>query len=173
VFSSINTGPSGAARFARGRGVNRAAASQDCNAHLIARRRGPGVFLVIACFATLTGCDGPTAPSTRGVCWRADAVGQGGLRFDAIARHVESLDDCAAELEALHLQGEARLEGAFQGYFIFIDAAEVTSAPSADGFRYPIFQPTQRRAIDAELQAMIRERNGKPPSAADFSVERH
>jgi hypothetical protein len=89
-----------------------------------------------------------------------------------ISSHVWSLDDCAAQLEAFHLQGASRVEGAFQGYFIFVDDRLVTSAPSQNGFRYPIFQPSQRREIDADLRRLIKDKGGALPRAADISVER-
>lgn len=64
------------------------------------------------------------------------------------------------------------MEGAFQGYFIFVDDRLVTSAPSQNGFRYPIFQPSQRREIDADLRRLIKDRGGALPQAGDISVER-
>ena len=126
----------------------------------------------------LTGCQGAGAPAEPGVCWRADgSESTGGAHdgrpaFAVVARDVASLDDCAAELEAIHLQGAPRADGAFQGYFIFIDAREVTSSTGLRGFRYPIFQPAQRREVDADLRDLIKERNGRLPSAGDIAVER-
>ena len=85
---------------------------------------------------------------------------------------VESLDDCAAELEALHLQGRRQADGAFQGYFIFVNDREVSSSTGLTTFRYPVFQPSQRREIDADLRALIKDRNGAAPSAGEIAVER-
>lgn len=96
----------------------------------------------------------------------------GSERFERVSSGVWSLDDCAAQLEAFHLQGQSEVAGAFQGYFIFIDDRLVTSAPSRNGFRYPIFQPSQRREIDADLRRLIKDRNGALPTAGDISVER-
>ena len=85
---------------------------------------------------------------------------------------VESLDDCAAELEALHLQGRRQADGAFQGYFIFVNDREVSSSTGLTTFRYPVFQSSQRREIDADLRALIKDRNGAAPSAGEIAVER-
>ena len=125
----------------------------------------------------MAACQGPGAPAEPGVCWRSDASTRGGARdgrpaFAVVARDVASLDDCAAELEAIHLQGAPRADGAFQGYFIFIDAREVASSTGLRGFHYPIFQPAQRREIDADLRDLIKERNGRLPSAGDIAVQR-
>ncbi len=89
-----------------------------------------------------------------------------------MASGVSSLDDCAALLEAYHLQGARIANGAFQGYFIFVDDRQVASSTSVDGFRYPIFQPSQRGEIDGDLRRLIKERAGKPLTTADVAVER-
>ena len=119
----------------------------------------------------LTGRGGPAAPTARGVCWRAGGA-RGGPAFVIVAREVATLDDCAAVLEAIHVQGARRADGAFQGYFIFIDAGEIASSTGLRGFRYPIFQPAQRREVDADLRDLIKERNGRLPTAGDIAVER-
>ncbi|MGI9169629.1 MAG: hypothetical protein ACR2FH_05535 [Caulobacteraceae bacterium] len=111
---------------------------------------------------------GPPAPSDRGVCWRD----YGRRGFVIVARDVASLDDCAAELEAIHLIGQPRVTGAFQGYYILIDERQIASASRLGGFGYPIFQPAQRREIDADLRALIAERKGALPAAADIAVRR-
>jgi hypothetical protein len=134
------------------------------------RRAGPG--FAILCALALGACDDIAAPTQRGVCWRLLTVPAQRPKFQAISSGVWSLDDCAAQLEAFHLQGASQVEGAFQGYFIFVDSRLVTSAPSSGGFRYPIFQPSQRREIDADLRRLIEDRNGAAPNAGDISVER-
>ncbi|MGI8841343.1 MAG: hypothetical protein ACR2F8_11280 [Caulobacteraceae bacterium] len=114
---------------------------------------------------------GPGAPAEPGVCWRV-GPGRGGPAFVIVAKDVVSLDDCAAVLEAIHVQGALRADGAFQGYFIFVDAKEITSSTGLRGFRYPIFQPAQRREVDADLRGLIEERHGRLPTAGDIAVER-
>ncbi|MEO8927463.1 MAG: hypothetical protein ABI306_09920 [Caulobacteraceae bacterium] len=135
-------------------------------------RLARAVPALAACALALAGCEGAGAPTDREVCWRAIPARGGQPVFTVFARGVTSLDDCAAELEALHLQGAPRADGAFQGYFIFIDAREVASSTGLKGFHYPIFQPAQRREIDADLRGLIKERNGALPTASDLAVER-
>lgn len=136
-----------------------------------ARRFNPALAVAI-CAIALGACDELAAPTQPGVCWRLQDATPRKSSFQRISSHVWSLDDCAAQLEAFHLQGAPRVEGAFQGYFIFVDDRLVTSAPSQNGFRYPIFQPSQRREIDADLRRLIEDRGGALPRAADISVER-
>jgi hypothetical protein len=128
--------------------------------------------IVVLAALALAACDDLAAPTTRGVCWRLIAPPSRKPRFQQVASGVWSLDDCAVELESFHLLGAAQVEGAFQGYFIFVDSRLVTSAPSRNGFRYPIFQPSQRREIDADLRRLIKERDGALPDASAISVER-
>ncbi|MHB8530469.1 MAG: hypothetical protein ACYC8V_13300 [Caulobacteraceae bacterium] len=120
----------------------------------------------------LWACEEAAAPSAPGVCWRAPSRAAGPRRFEVLARNVDTLEDCAAELEAVHLQQGVDVQGAFQGVFIFIDARKVGSAARAGDFAYPIFQPGQRVEIDSDLKRLIRDRNGALPSAADIAVER-
>jgi hypothetical protein len=132
-----------------------------------------GVAVLSLGALTLAACGNAGAPAEPGVCWRAEGAGNvGAPAFAVVARDVGSLDDCAAELEAIHLQGAPRADGAFQGYFIFVDARQVSSSTGLTGFRYPIFQPAQRREIDADLRGLIKDRDGRMPSASDIAVER-
>ena len=120
----------------------------------------------------LQACDPAGAPGDRGVCWRSLSTASGRPAFSVLARNVGSLDDCAAQLEALRVQGASSADGAFQGYFIFVNDREVSSSGSRTGFHYPIFQPSQRQEIDADLRGLIADRNGKLPSTADIAVQR-
>ena len=129
-----------------------------------------GLALVAA--TALAACAGRGAPTDRGVCWRTDSRPGGRAAFTVVARDVSSLDDCAAELEAIHLQGAPRADGAFQGYFIFVDARQIASSNGLNGFRYPIFQPAQRREIDGDLRDLIKARDGQLPAAGDIGVQR-
>ena len=131
--------------------------------------RGPACMVLAL---MLAGCGEVQAPTATGVCWRMISPPTAPARFQAISSGVATLDDCAAQLEAFHLEGQPTVAGAFQGYFIFIDPRIVASAPSLNGFRYPIFQPSQRREIDADLRGLIQDRNGAVPSAGDIDVER-
>ena len=120
----------------------------------------------------LAGCEGRDAPTDIGVCWRVAAIKGAAPRFAPLNTDVASLDDCAAQLEALHIQGAKTVLGAYQGFFIFVDETEVTSSPHLHSFRYPIFQPSQRKVIDADLRSLIKDRDGKLTSTGDISVGR-
>lgn len=121
---------------------------------------------------SLQACDTAGAPGEAGVCWRRPAAAERSAAFAVVAVNIASLDDCAAQLEILHLKGAANVEGAFQGYFIFVTDREVSSSAARTGFHYPIFQPAQRKEIDADLRGLIAERKGKAPPAADIAVQR-
>ena len=129
-------------------------------------------FWPLALPLALMGCDPPGAPTERGVCWRTMSKPSQPPKFAPISDAVTSLDDCAALLETYHLQGAQTSNGAYQGYFIFIDNHQVSSSSRVNGFRYPIFQPSQRREIDKDLLALIKERGGKAPAPGDIAVER-
>ena len=119
----------------------------------------------------LAACAGPSAPEDRGVCWRVDNV-SGKTSFVAVGRGVENLETCAVLLEGLNLQGHPTTTGAYQGYFVFIGADAIRSAPSLHGMRYPVFQPPQRAAIDRDLRKILKTHGGQLPDASDLSVER-
>jgi hypothetical protein len=118
----------------------------------------------------LVACKQSVAPDETGVCWRASPGSAGG--FVALARNVDSLENCAVLLEGARLEGESPTDGAYQGYFIFDNAGEISSASHEGGLRYPIFQPPQRAAVDRDLRRMIRERGGRLPDAGDITLER-
>ena len=120
----------------------------------------------------LAGCNGPPAPEERGVCWRAATGATGKITYAPLARDVGSMETCAVLLEALRLQGAPQANGAYQGYFLFVDADRMTSARHAGGARWPIFQPTQRKAIDHDIRRMLAEHGGKMPAPDDFRLER-
>jgi hypothetical protein len=131
----------------------------------------PRLFALLLLAATLAACNGGPAPQERGVCWRSQATAAGKLSFAPLARDVGTLESCAVLLEALRLQGAPQVNGAYQGYFIFIGADAMTSALHAGGVRYPIFQPPQRRAIDRDIRRLMAERGGKMPDPGDFRLE--
>jgi hypothetical protein len=137
-------------------------------------RRGRSLAKVSPCMliCVLAACEPPGAPTNAGVCWRAVGHDIAKPRFAVVANDVSSLDNCAALLETYHLRGATTSNGAYQGYFIFIDRRQVSSSTQTTGFRYPIFQPSQRREIDEGLQRLIKERAGRPISTSDVAVER-
>jgi hypothetical protein len=131
------------------------------------------LLIVTAAFGlcALAACEGVRAPQAPGVCWQRSS-GAGPARFTRLAEKVDSLENCAVLLEGLRLQGEGNTDGAFQGYYIYVNDDAISSSPSPERHGYPIFQPPQRDAIDADLQKLIKARNGKLPSAGDIAVER-
>lgn len=118
----------------------------------------------------LCGCIQPTAPQETGICWLSQP-GPGG-HFTPLARDVANLESCAVLLEARRLQGRSDTNGAYQGYFIFVDERQVSSATHTRGFRYPILQPPQRAAVDRDIRQLLKERGGKLPDASDLVIER-
>ena len=112
------------------------------------------------------------APDAAGVCWRETPNGNGESVYSPMARNVSSLENCAVLLEALRLQGQRNTNGAYQGYFIFVDADTIASSKNPNHAGYPILQPPQRDAVDAELKRMLKARGGALPSAGDISLER-
>ena len=112
------------------------------------------------------------APPDRGVCWRSLGARPARSTLRPVARDIASLEDCAADLEARRLIDGRSAVGAFQSYYIYVDGAAITSSATLGGFRYPVFQPGQRRAVDEGLLDLIHARHGAMPAAADIVVER-
>jgi hypothetical protein len=129
--------------------------------------------LILLALTLLAGCGAPDAPGDVGVCWRVVRAANGHVTFSQVAANVDDLDTCAVLLEGLRLQGQRDANGAYQGFFIFVDGRAISSAQSMHGFRYPIFQPPQRAAIDRDLTALIRQHGGQMPSAAEIDLEHH
>lgn len=122
--------------------------------------------------ALVAGVGAERAPRDPGVCWRARGLAAPRAALAPIERGVASLEDCAAALEAARLIDRRPALGAYQGYFLFVDAVQIASATTRAGFRYPVFQPAQRRAVDEGLRDLIAKRHGALPPAADMVVER-
>src|SRR5690242_9396578 len=114
------------------------------------------ILLVLTFALPLAACQPATAPDDVGVCWRVLRQPGGQVRFQPIARSVGNLETCAVLLEGLRLKGEAEPDGAYQGYFILVDAAGVRSGPHLIGLHYPVFQPPQRAAIDRDLRRIMK-----------------
>ena len=129
-------------------------------------------LLILLALGSLAACGRTEAPSDDGVCWRLSQATNGPSHFSVVAKGVTDLDTCAVLLEGLRLQGQTGTDGAYQGYFIFVDAGPISSARSLAGFRYPIFEPPQRAAVDRDLRRLIQARGGRMPDAAEINVER-
>ncbi len=127
---------------------------------------------VVLASLTLAGCNQGDAPRDDGVCWQAHPMKSGPVRYTALARGVGSLEDCAVLLEAARLEGQSDTNGAFQGYYLFIDADQMTSGTHAGGFHFPVLQPPQRADVDRDLRKLMAEHGGKIPADADLSLVR-
>jgi len=129
-------------------------------------------LLAFAALLSLGACGQTEAPVDDGVCWRIGHGADKSTRFSVLARGVSDLDTCAVLLEGLRLQGQVSTDGAYQGYFIFVDSGPISSARSLHGFRYPIFQPPQRAAVDRDLKRLIQSSGGRMPDASEIDLER-
>ena len=100
----------------------------------------------------LAGCSVEPAAgrAEAGVCFRI----RDGDR-SVLDRNIANLQTCAQRLEAVRMMepGAGEVRGWFEGSFLFVSEAELSSARAEDGKRYPVFEPQQR----AELQAAIRK----------------
>lgn len=104
----------------------------------------------------LAGCSQAVgAPTTPDVCWRMFEVAERPPGFRAISRDIPNLETCAARLEATRMMEGGPVTGAYNGHFIFATEAEISSASRLDGFRFPVFEPQDRRAIQGGLQKLI------------------
>lgn len=99
------------------------------------------------------------APDAPGVCYRMLAGRNDQPRFVEMARNVLNLESCAAHLERIFLQTGSRVDGAYQGRFIFIDSDAIKSGARLDGSRWRVFFGPQRAALDLRLKA-----GGQTPS---------
>jgi len=128
--------------------------------------------LTLAAILALAGCQQAQAPEETGVCWRVSQDAQGAVHFLPLARGVDTLETCAVLLEGLRLKGETEPDGAYQGYFILVDAGAIKSGPHLTGLHYPVFQPPQRAEVDRDLRRLMAEHGGRLPDASQLSLER-
>lgn len=94
----------------------------------------------------LAGCAAQVkAPTDAGVCYSLAQPEEGSKAaptFNVVARDQPQIEFCAAQLEQMRVRflrlGGSRREmaGAYQGQFIFIDAAGVSFARKYDGVRF-------------------------------------
>ena len=107
----------------------------------------------------LSGCQmSVEAPRTAGVCWRLGEGMNGRKDFKPFATGVETLEDCAAQLEGAHLVNGTPMVGGFQGRIIYVTDEEVSVAANSKSARYRVFTPEQRAKVDAGFRA-LRDRN--------------
>jgi hypothetical protein len=103
----------------------------------------------------LAGCQKPVeAPGTAGVCWRLGEGMNGRKEFKPFATGLETLEDCAAQLEGAHLANGTPMVGGFQGRIIYVTDEEVSVAANSRSTRYRIFTPEQRARIDEGFKTL-------------------
>ena len=102
-----------------------------------------------AVLLVLAGCQKAVeAPRTAGVCWRLGDGMNGRKDFKPFATGLETLEDCAAQLEGAHLVNGTPMVGGFQGRIIYVTDEEVSVAANSRSTRYRIFTPEQRAKVD-------------------------
>ena len=98
----------------------------------------------------------PDAPRTEGVCWRADPAPP------HVRRHLSRGRARPRQLRhgprSGYLGRGPRLVGAYQGNYIFVGPDKFQSAQGLDLFRYPLFTPAQRAALDSQLRVVLAAR---------------
>ena len=97
-------------------------------------------LLLLAGAAALAGCEPQLeAPTTRGACFHmvADSAAEHGQRFNQLPGRYESLEFCAAALEAVRARGgRGEIAGAYQNQFLFHNRRGIYVAQKHDGTRY-------------------------------------
>jgi hypothetical protein len=108
-----------------------------------------------AALLALSGCDKPVeAPRAAGVCWRLGEGMNGRKDFKPFATGLETLEDCAAQLEGAHLVNGAPMVGGFQGRIIYVTDEEVSVAANSKSTRYRVFTPQQRAKVDEGFRTL-------------------
>lgn len=98
--------------------------------------------LLAAAAALLAACDSsPKAPTERGVCWHAVAAKEGQVKFNPVARNVDSIEKCAAELEGMRVRflgmgGAREITGAYQGSYLFLLDEGIRRGETLNGASY-------------------------------------
>jgi hypothetical protein len=110
---------------------------------------------ILAVLVLTAGCQGsadPGAPTAEGVCWRASPAPP---HFVAIEQDVPDMVSCAMDLDLVYLGEGHALIGAYQGSYIFVGPDKIQSAQGLTLFRYPMFTPAQRAALDSQLRVVL------------------
>jgi len=114
----------------------------------------PSAISILALVA-LTSCQKPlTAPRQAEVCWRLGEGLNGKEEFKPFATGVETLENCAVQLEGARLANGQAMVGGFQGRVIYVTDEDITVAKDGRSQRYRIFTPQQRAKIDAGFRQL-------------------
>lgn len=97
----------------------------------------------------LTGCAKTLeAPTDAGVCWHLVSLPGGKVKFNRLADHQPTLENCAAQLEIMRRNfqslgaGQDSVTGAYQGQFLFIQPEGVFTAQTYSGHHYNLMVRT-------------------------------
>ena len=93
--------------------------------------------------AVLGGCSKRTEPlGTPGVCYHVARLKDGTLRYNKLTENVPSMEQCAANLEAMRIKflrmggSQQDIYGAYQANFLFLESKGVLTSTSLEGPRY-------------------------------------
>jgi hypothetical protein len=81
-------------------------------------------------------------PLDRGVCYHMGVLPDGGYKFNVVAKNVDTIEKCAAQLEGMRLRflrmggQNADLIGAYQGSFIYLRREGIFRAQKWNGIQY-------------------------------------
>jgi hypothetical protein len=91
----------------------------------------------------LAGCEKTIeAPLDRGVCYHMGVLPEGGYKFNVVARNIDSIEKCAAQLEGMRLRflrmgsQATEMTGAYQGSFIHLRRGGIFRAQKWGGNQY-------------------------------------
>lgn len=98
--------------------------------------------LVASGFA-LAACEkGVQAPLERGICYQMGTLPDGTYRFNIVARDIDNIEKCAAQLEGVRIRflrmggRNAEMTGAYQGSFIHLRRDGIYRAQRWEGNEY-------------------------------------
>ncbi len=102
----------------------------------------PILALAAAAFG-LSACEKAfEAPLDRGVCYHMGVLPDGGVKWNVVARNVENIEKCAAQLEGMRLRflrmgsQNSEMVGAYQGSFIHLRRGGIYRAQRWNGNQY-------------------------------------
>lgn len=82
------------------------------------------------------------APLDRGVCYHMGVLPDGGVKWNVVARNMDSIEKCAAQLEGMRLRflrmgsQNSELVGGYQGSFIYLRRGGIYRAQKWNGNQY-------------------------------------
>jgi hypothetical protein len=99
--------------------------------------------LVLLGLPVTSGCDtSPRPPGDTGVCYHYAQLKGQKPHFNVLARNVPTLEQCAADLEAMRIHflslggNQTEITGAYQSKFLFLERDGIFTADSLDGASY-------------------------------------